>query len=96
LKRFPVVRPQSRVLNAKAVAARLGRSVNWFYSHYQQLLKHGFPAKDALLDGWDAMAIEKWMDRRAHLATESDIHSQEAQMLAMLERMPSGQSAGAE
>ena len=53
------------VLNAKAVAARFGKTASWFYERRAALERGGFPAKDALASGWLAAAVDQWFDERA-------------------------------
>jgi|SRR6185369_874326 len=73
-----------RIIKAKAIAARLGHSVNWFYAHYKELLLQGFPSKDDLLGGWDADAIEAWLDRRRGMSAKSSIAAAEEKMLDLI------------
>lgn len=82
---LPVPSPPSRCLTARQVAARLGRSVTWFHDHKRELLVAGFPACDPLLGKYDAAAVERWLDRRSGIESESEAAAAEARMLASLE-----------
>ena len=59
--------PEPRLFNASQVASRLGKGETWLYDHLAQLTAQGFPARDPLLGGWDAMAIERWWDKRSEI-----------------------------
>ncbi|MDP7182432.1 MAG: hypothetical protein QGF18_01030 [Alphaproteobacteria bacterium] len=56
--------PEPRLFTASQVAARLGKGETWLYEHLAQLSAQGFPKRDPLLQGWDAEAIEIWLDKR--------------------------------
>jgi len=60
----PKFQPEPRIFTAVQVAARLGKGETWFYEHRRQLSAQGFPNRDPLLKGWDAKAIEIWLDKR--------------------------------
>jgi len=60
--------PESRLYDASQVAARLGKGETWLYDHLAQLTAQGFPARDPLLGGWDAKAIERWWDKRSKMS----------------------------
>lgn len=67
-RRKPSYTPQPRILTSPhQVAALLGRGEEWFRKNRAALERAGFPRRDPLLDGWDAAAIEAWLDRRAGL-----------------------------
>ncbi len=61
--------PTPRTWDAFQVAARLGKGREWLKAHRQELEADGFPRYDDLLHGWDANAIEAWLDKRSGLAT---------------------------
>ena len=60
--------PEPRLFNASQVASSLGKGETWLYDHLAQLSAQGFPARDPLLGGWDAMAIERWWDKRSEMS----------------------------
>ena len=60
--------PEPRLFNASQVASRLGKGESWLYDHLAQLSAQGFPARDPLLGGWDAVAIERWWDKRSEMS----------------------------
>jgi len=60
--------PEPRLFNASQVASRLGKGETWLYDHLAQLSAQGFPARDPLLGGWDAVAIERWWDKRSEMS----------------------------
>jgi predicted DNA-binding transcriptional regulator AlpA len=55
------------VIGPRKVSSMLGRSLSRFYDHRDMLEANGFPIRDALLGGWHAAAIDKWLARRAGL-----------------------------
>ena len=63
--------PEPRMLDAFQSAARLGKSEGWLRTHLDELYAQGFPRFDPLFCGWDAYAIEIWLDRRAGIAEAS-------------------------
>lgn len=64
----PKFQPEPRIISADQVAARLGKGTTWFHAHLCQLSAQGFPARDPLLGGWDAKAIERWWDKRSKMS----------------------------
>ena len=60
--------PEPRLFNASQVASRLGKGETWLYDHLAQLTAQGVPARDPLLGGWDAMAIERRWDKRSEMS----------------------------
>lgn len=61
----------SRMIPLEAVAARLGRSVSWFYAKRRRLERDGFPRPHPIVGRYDAHAIEAYLDRHSGLtATE--------------------------
>jgi hypothetical protein len=50
------------------VAVRLGKSESWMRGKLSRLYKDGFPRPDEDLGGYDAKAIEQWLDARNGLA----------------------------
>jgi len=63
--------PTPRFYSAEQVAARLGKSENWFRDHRSDLESRGFPKRSKTLDGWDAVAIEHYCDVRSGLKRPS-------------------------
>ena len=59
--------PEPRILNKYQTATRLGLSTAGFDSKRKAWEKIGFPAENALLGGWDAKAIEHWLDLQSGL-----------------------------
>ena len=59
--------PEPRLFNASQVASRLGKGESWLYDHLAQLTAQGFLARDPLLGGWDANAIERWWNNRSEI-----------------------------
>lgn len=75
-RRRPGFVPQPRILtSAQQVAALLGHGEDWFRKNRAALERAGFPRQDALLGGWDAEAIEAWLDRRAGLRRAGGVDS---------------------
>ena len=65
---MPAFMPSPRIFKSPAqVATRLGHGEEWFRQHRKNLETAGFPCRDDLLDGWDADAIDAWLDKRAGL-----------------------------
>ena len=64
----PPYTPTPRIWTAAQISVRLGHGGNWFNEHRAELGSEGFPAYDNFLGGWDADAIELWLDRRAGIA----------------------------
>ncbi len=63
----PKFAPEPRILNGYQVACRLNKSEVWFGQKRRQLEQMGFPRQDEFLGGWDADAIERWIDERSGL-----------------------------
>jgi predicted DNA-binding transcriptional regulator AlpA len=61
---------EPRIVNARDVAFRLGKSEGWFHAHYEQLQNKDFPPRDELLGGWDLHAVDQWIDTRSGLRPE--------------------------
>ena len=59
--------PEPRLFNASQVASRLGKGLTWFYDHLSHLSAQGFPNRDPFFGGWDAKAIERWLDKRGEI-----------------------------
>ncbi len=72
--------PNARIWGHQECAARLNKSVPWFYHHKTRLEQLGMPKKDGTLGGWDSKAFEEWLDRRSGLHSHSTSHI-ESQML---------------
>ena len=67
----PKYTPEPRIWTAFQVATRLGKSETWFRGNLKKLRDEGFPEYDLLLQGWDADAVEAWMDRRSGLMNDA-------------------------
>jgi hypothetical protein len=67
----PSYTPTPRIFDAWQVACRLGRSETWFRDNRRRLEAAGFPRSDSLLGGWDADAIDLWLDRRSGILDAS-------------------------
>jgi len=63
----PPFTPQPRFWNDWQLACRLGCAVNTMKKRIAEL--DGFPQKDKHF-GWDSVAIEAWLDRRAGLIAD--------------------------
>lgn len=61
--------PEPRVWFAYQVAARLNMSEETFHGRRPKLEAMGFPRRDDFLGGWDADAVERWLDVRSGLAS---------------------------
>jgi predicted DNA-binding transcriptional regulator AlpA len=63
--------PARALLDPRRAAARLGRSLDWFYRNRKRLeAAHGFPPPVGGCGGrWDPAAIDAWLDAQlpAHL-----------------------------
>jgi hypothetical protein len=57
--------PEARIWGHEECAARLNKSVPWFYDHRARLEQLGMPKKDEMLGGWDSKAFEVWLDTRS-------------------------------
>lgn len=63
--------PTPRVLDKFQVASLLGKSTGWFDDKREKLKALGFPKRDDFLGGWDADAIEYWLDARAGIQSNA-------------------------
>ena len=72
-RRRPAFVPNPRVLQKHGTAARLGQCASTFDKKRPALEAEGFPHYDELLGGWDANAIEAWLDKRAGLSDSCDL-----------------------
>ena len=79
MPRRPRQIPDARIWGQEECAARLNKSVPWFYAHLPRLEQLGFPKKDNVLGGWDSKNIEVWLDHRAAYKTGASLE------VAMLE-----------
>ena len=61
--------PTPRIWSCFQTAIRLGMSPDIFKKRLPTLQEKGFPEKDELLGGYDADAIESWLDKRSNLDT---------------------------
>lgn len=61
----PTYTPTPRIWNESQINVRMGKGGNWFHDHRAELEAMGFPAYDEFLGGWDADAIELWLDKRS-------------------------------
>lgn len=55
----------TRVIPAGRVAQMLGRHPSWFRRRRALLEAQGFPARDDLLGGWHADAVDRWLAARS-------------------------------
>lgn len=68
---LPKFVPEPRIWNTFQVCCRLQWSDARFRKNRKWLADNGFPEFDSDLNGWDANAIEHWLDRRAGLLEHS-------------------------
>lgn len=73
-RRRPAYEPTPRVFTKHNTAARLGWGETTFDKRRPTLEAEGFPRYDELLGGWDANAIERWLDQRAGFAAQNASH----------------------
>jgi len=66
-KPLPKFVPKPRIWNQFQVCCRLGMSEDRFRGLRDWFSANGFPLRDEDLGGWDANAIEIWLDMRAGL-----------------------------
>jgi hypothetical protein len=62
--------PVPRIWTAAMVAARFGKSEQWFFDHRNRLELYGFPKRDAVMDGWDSKLVDLWIDKRSGLFSQ--------------------------
>lgn len=67
----PSYTPTPRIWDQTQVNARFGKGGNWHRNHRAELEAMGFPAYDEFLDGWDADAIELWLDKRSGIDADN-------------------------
>jgi hypothetical protein len=53
-----------RGMNEQQTATYIGRSLNWFLQHKTELIEAGFPPKVPIIDLYDRVAIDDWLDRQ--------------------------------
>jgi hypothetical protein len=68
----PSYTPTPRVFDAYQVATRLNKSETWFHANRADLEAQAFPKRDDFLGGWDADAIERWLDLRSGIVSGAD------------------------
>ncbi len=68
----PSYTPTPRIWKGFQVATRLGCGETKFDTMRPHLEAMGFPQYDDILGGWDANAIEAWLDKRAGLSDSCD------------------------
>ena len=73
-RRRPAYEPTPRVLKKHGTAALLGWGDTTFDKKRPALEAEGFPLYDELLGGWDAHAIEHWLDQRSGFAAQNTGH----------------------
>jgi len=72
----PRYMPPPRYWNKTQVAAYFGKCDDWFgKAKREELEAKGFPHYDALIGGWDSVAIKAWDDRRNGLASVAKVNS---------------------
>lgn len=65
-----------RMITTKQAALHLGRSESWLKRHRPELEANGFPKPDKLIERYDLLAIDAWLDQRAtDDYSVSDTHS---------------------
>jgi len=64
-----VVEP--RVYGNREMAQFFNRGVTWWSENRRNLESEGMPAFDPLLGGWDAKAVNAWLDQRAGLISDT-------------------------
>ena len=65
-----------RMITTKQAALHLGRSESWLKRHRPELEANGFPKPDELIERYDLLAIDAWLDQRAaDDYSVSDTHS---------------------
>lgn len=69
-RKRPEFTPTPRIWGVFDVATRLGHSESWFSGKRSELESKGFPPYDDFLGGWDADAIDLWLDQRSGLNVE--------------------------
>jgi predicted DNA-binding transcriptional regulator AlpA len=67
---------EARIWKPTECAARLNKSVPWFYSHKRRLEQLGMPKRDKELGGWDSKAFETWLDSRSGMNGQSDVEQE--------------------
>lgn len=67
---------QHRILRVSQVAERFGHSKPWFYARRRRFEQIGFPPKDQELRGWNEIAVDNWLAKRANTVTNSSIEQQ--------------------
>lgn len=67
----PTYMPTPRIWSWAQVACRLGKGETWLREHLPELYDLGFPKMDELLNGWDADAVNLWLDQRSGIADAS-------------------------
>ena len=67
-RRKPKHLPEPRFLSRYQLATYLNRSEAWLTnSRLDNLYAKGFPRFDVFFGGWDIIAVDRWLDRRAGL-----------------------------
>lgn len=69
----PSYTPTPRIWTKFQVATRLGWGATNFDTMRLRLEEMAFPQYDDILGGWDANAIEAWLDKRAGLSASCDL-----------------------
>lgn len=59
-RRLPIA---PRVMNRTETACYIGYSTTWFNEKLPHLYAGGFPRPLPLLDRWDRIAVDRWLDR---------------------------------
>jgi len=57
------------------MAQFFNRGVTWWSENRRNLESEGMPAFDPLLGGWDAKAVNAWLDQRAGLVSDPVVAS---------------------
>lgn len=62
----------ARIMRRCEVPAYIGRSLTWFAEHRVELERAGFPTPLPLVDGYDRVAIDAWLDNLGGLRVLAD------------------------
>ena len=62
--------PEPRFWNQGQVCARLGMGEETFRKRRVYLERRGFPPKNADFNGWDSVAVERYLDRQSGLIND--------------------------
>jgi predicted DNA-binding transcriptional regulator AlpA len=63
------------LLNAAAVARRLGRGRSWFYENRADLERIGFPRPIPVVGRWDPARVDEWVARGGRMDKATREHN---------------------